>query len=132
MPDLPVLDSAGTVATCPPSLTEKAVDRPRRAQKRLLSKVLVGPPTGFAICLGARSNGRMQGSSRPGTLLDAAALCRHLLGGGFGARLARRAPCCAVGTLGVFVAVVLGIAQRIAAVAIVRRRGERPTPWWGI
>jgi len=77
----------------------------------------------------------MQGSSHPDrTLLDAAALCRHLLGGGFGARLPRRAPCCAVGTLGVFVAVmfVLGIAQRIAAVAIVRRRGERPPPWWGI
>jgi len=39
-----------------------------------------------------------------------------------------------VGTLGVFVAVmvVLGIAQRIAAVAIVRRRGERPPRWWGI
>jgi len=35
--------------------------------------------------------------------------------------------------MGVFVAVmvVLGIAQRVAAVAIVRRRGERP-PWWGI
>lgn len=42
---------------------------------------------------------------------------------------------CGLGaTLGVFVAVmvVLGIAQRIAAVAIVRRRGERPSRWWGI
>jgi len=36
--DLPVLDRAGTVATCPPSLTEKLVDRLRRAQRRLLSK----------------------------------------------------------------------------------------------
>lgn len=61
-------------------------------------------------------------------------LRRLLVVGAWGAATTVLAHVVSGDTLGVFVAVmvVLGIAHRIAAVAIVRRRGERPPPWWGI
>lgn len=57
---------------------------PPDARKPIPRRLLSNPGCRrFAISTHARSNGRMQGSLRPDRqLLDASALCRHLLGEG--------------------------------------------------
>ena len=70
---------------------------------------------------------------KPGSTPDRS-LRTILLVGGWGAATVLVAYLISRGNLAVFVGVMLliGIAQRVAAVYVVRRHGETAPPWWRI